>query len=110
MRYVLMACVLLAGCAEMEAARQRAAAQQAADDNAQCQYYGIRYGTPEYGQCRIMLQQARAQADANQTAAAAALLGAAAIMAQPPQPAYVPATPTTTNCWRNGPYLRCNSF
>jgi hypothetical protein len=65
------------------AAREAAAARDDADA-ARCQSFGLKYGTPEYAQCRMNIDNQRA---ANFRAA---------VSAPPPQPTR-PA-PTSTNC------------
>jgi hypothetical protein len=57
--------VVLAGCAEYEARRQQEQAAQAqavaANDDAQCRSYGAQPGSPVYVQCRMNLDNQRAQ-------------------------------------------------
>src|SRR5258707_9036713 len=67
------------------AAGEAAAARDNADE-ARCQSYGLNYGTPEYAQCRMNIDNQRA---ANFRAA---------VSAPPPQPQPVRLAPTTANC------------
>jgi hypothetical protein len=53
---VLMAMLLLCGCAEY---RATFAAEQAAEDDAKCHSYGAQQGDPAYVQCRARLDAAR---------------------------------------------------
>ena len=70
------------------AAREAAAARDSADA-ARCQSYGLKFGTAEYAQCRMNIDNQRA---ANFRAAVSA--------PSPPPPPPPPALPasTTTNC------------
>jgi hypothetical protein len=67
------------------AAREAAAARDDADA-ARCQSFGLKYGTPEYAQCRMNIDNQRA---ANFRAA---------VSAPPAQPQPALQLPTTTNC------------
>lgn len=74
---IIAACTLalaVAGCAayqqrQLEQAQAQAAAQAASDD-AQCQSYGAIPGSPVYVQCRMNLDNQRAQVAANDRAVA----------------------------------------
>src|SRR5690349_9076074 len=71
---VFAAAALLTGCAEYEA-QQRAQAQAeanaiAANEDATCRSYGVEPGSPGYVQCRMNLQNQRAQVAANDRAIA----------------------------------------
>ena len=113
MRYVLMACVMLAGCAQMREnlrrAEEREAAQLAAADDATCRSYGINFGTPQYAQCRMLVAQQRAQAADAQQQRGLMMMGLGAGMMQTPQPAPRPA-PTMTDCYRAGAIVQCRSY
>jgi hypothetical protein len=78
---IIAACIValtLAGCADYEARQQAQAQAQQANDDAQCQSYGAAPGSPAYIQCRMNLDNQRAQMRA---AVASALVGN---MMQPP--------------------------
>jgi hypothetical protein len=78
MRVILvMALVMLAGCATGPTLEELAAA-----DDAKCTEYGYPAGHPEYGACRMLVEQmridaevAQAAAQANRAASAAAAYG-----------------------------------
>lgn len=53
---------VLSGCAQMEEIRQNGLAMQAEGDDARCSSYGLRYGTAEYAQCRMSVDQQRTAA------------------------------------------------
>ncbi len=78
------------------AAGEAAAARDSADE-ARCQSYGLKYGTPEFAQCRMNMDNQRA---ANFRSA---------VSAPPPPPQRAPPAPTTTNCTtfgsNNGRYI-----
>lgn len=79
---VVAAAFILSSCAEYEARRQQEQAQaQAAQDNAQCSSYGAAPGSQAYIQCRMNLDNQRAQMRA---ALASQLMGR--MMTPPPQP------------------------
>lgn len=118
--------LLVAGCASPEqiAARQAAqGAQIAASDDTTCQSYGLKFGTPEYAQCR---QNVVAQRDARNIAAqqANAVAWQQAIqygnsqtqlmqqMVRPPTPVQATAPNNTLNCAStvNGVYVYTNCF
>jgi hypothetical protein len=86
-RYALMvACIAtLAGCAEYEARRQQEQMAKAqavtANDDAQCRSYGAAPGSQSYIQCRMNIDNQRAQM---RTALAAQVVGR--MMTPPPQP------------------------
>jgi hypothetical protein len=86
-------------------AAARAQTQAAADD-AKCQSYGAKPGEPAYVQCRMNLDNQRAQAAAQTRAAVAGAL----ISSRPqPQPVPMPAAPVTTNCVGVGNTINCTS-
>ena|SRR5581483_1556888 len=85
---IIAACILalmLTGCAAYEQRqREQAAAEAAAvaaNDDAQCRFYGAAPGSQAYIQCRMNLDNQRAQMRA---AVASALVGR--MMTPPPQP------------------------
>jgi hypothetical protein len=61
----IAAAIAVAGCAEYEAHRQQEqigqAQAQAANDDAQCRSYGVEPGSQMYVQCRMNLDNQRAQ-------------------------------------------------
>jgi hypothetical protein len=62
-RMVLLLALLVGGC-DLTASQERATAERA--DDAGCASYGLKYGSPEYAQCRLSKDQQRR---ANQAAA-----------------------------------------
>ena len=82
---VLLAGVLLSGCA------QRMAARIPTDDE-KCKSYGLQFGPPAYADCRMRAEQNRAQANAEATSA---LLG------------YMAAS-KPVSCQRFGNYASCS--
>jgi hypothetical protein len=80
---------LLAGCASPQ--------QLAKMDNDQCKSYGLQFGTPAYGECRIRLAEMRQR----QMAAAAASNDALAQQA-------MRDVNSSTTCMRTGNMVTCN--
>ncbi len=86
---------LIAGCASQE----QKAAQQSANEDAQCQSYGARPGTDPYIQYRVTLSQQRAQADqARKQRAIQALQNYQAPQSAQRMPVNTYQLPTTVNC------------
>ena len=78
---VVIVSAVLSGCAEYQARRQQEQAQAlAAQDDAQCSSYGADHGSQAYIQCRMNLDNQRAQMRA---ALASQLMGR--MMTPPPQ-------------------------
>jgi hypothetical protein len=72
--FIILAALLLAGCAthspEADAqAQAQAQAEGATKDAAKCQSYGLQPGNPEYEKCLTQLADKRAQAEAGNRAA-----------------------------------------
>lgn len=89
------ALTLLAGCANHE----QKAAEQAANDDAQCQSYGAKPGTDAYIQCRVSLSEQHAQADqARKQRAIQALQNYHPPQSAQPTPVNTYQLPTTVNC------------
>ena len=69
MRYptivIFLAAIVMTGCVSSE---QRAAIQSQKEHNT-CLSYGLKYGTPEYAQCRMQTSSQNQQAKAANTAA-----------------------------------------
>lgn len=56
MRLILLVAVIaLAGCKS----QQQVLAERTAEDDAKCKSYGMQFGTPQYADCRMKLDQAR---------------------------------------------------
>ena len=88
MRRIILSMVVLlvGGCAiDEEMARQRAAV-----DHAKCIEYGFTRGTQAYAECRMTLDQTRAQASMAASAAR--------------------TSPSTINCIRRGAWTTCNAY
>jgi hypothetical protein len=86
---------LLAGCATHE----QKAAEQAANDDTQCQSYGAKPATDPYIQCRVSLSQQHAQADqARKQRAIQALQNYQSPTSAQPMPVNTYQLPTTVNC------------
>ena len=101
--FLIAMAIALGGCvnhpdpAELQAL---AKARDAADD-AKCQSYGAKPGEPAYVQCRVALDNQRAQMRATV---------AGALIASQPKPQPLPApTMTTTNCQTIGSMVNCQT-
>ena len=83
--FMVLAATVLTGCTEYEAQRQQEQIAQAqavaANDDAQCRSYGAAPGSPSYVQCRMNIDNQRANM---RTALTSQLVGR--MMAPPPQP------------------------
>jgi hypothetical protein len=103
-RAILIAmAIVLAGCANKpDPAQLQAIAQaRAAADDAKCQSYGAKPGEPAYIQCRVALDNQRAQMRATV---------AGALIASQPKPQPLPApTMSTTNCQAIGNTVNCQT-
>ena len=85
MRWIVLICLLLGGCADYYA---KLAAERAAADDAKCLSYGAQRGDPAYVGCRAQLDAARTQAQA--TRASAPYIAPAPNFPQVEIPAYLP--------------------
>jgi hypothetical protein len=104
---ILMAsAAVLGGCAnkpDPAVQAQTNAQARAADDDAKCRSYGAKPGEPAYVQCRVALDNERAQPRAT---VAGALVGGSLSHPQP-QPVTTPAPPVTTNCEATSSIFNC---
>ena len=91
---VIALAITMSGCAEYQAERAQAMAD---NDDAQCQSYGAQPGTQAYIQCRMNLDNQRAQM---RTAIASQMLSRSA----PPPP---PATVNVNMCNQPGQVNTC---
>jgi hypothetical protein len=89
--------IALAGCKKDPTQEQFSAQQNAADD-AKCKSFGLKFGTPAYGDCRLRLRDQAMAAERAEDAARAAA----------DQRMQIP--PIITTCNANGPNsVICNS-
>jgi hypothetical protein len=94
--------IVLAGCASNE---DRIAARDA-NDEATCQSYGLKFGTPEYAQCRQNIAARRQAA----VLAAFQMMQGARVQPVQVQPYMMPVSrPVNTNCYAAGAIISCQS-
>jgi hypothetical protein len=93
---ILIAVIGLGSCVSAQERQQKIAAE----DDAKCKSYGLQYGTSQYAECRMRIDQQRA---ANGAAAYAAFLGYMAETQRQQQP-------TTTSCNAIGSTINCRSY
>lgn len=98
--------VVSAGCESSAELAARAAAR-AADDDSMCQSYGLKFGTPEYAQCRQNIEGRRS---AERRAAFGAYMASRGQSAPAPQPYMIPTNRSiNTNCTTIGTQTSCQS-
>jgi hypothetical protein len=91
-RIVVLLALLVGGC-DLTASQERATAERA--DDAGCLSYGLKYGSPEYAQCRLSKDQQR---QAKQAAVLRQVIRNNQETANQLQPAPVPTVRPSVNC------------